>query len=493
MVSNEMYHSTENNFSSPTRFPEYNTLGEREYEVIGFFDSKQQQQYSHLHRPSPPPLPNSLPNGRSATIGFSPPNGQFRSMSTLASEQMGEVGVAPHVAQSQGFSSTLPKLGNPPEHHVYRELENPSSLSNSPNDSSPPNSANAFERGDSSAQLLPGPLSKVQGGPYRKYSSDSTQSSNLHESLYSPTTPVGSFTASVLQHGLEDIPETGIMFAEPNDPTAFPVHEYEAIPTAAKKKKTSNYQSPVPDAEEQRRIGAKPQTRASVKSCNYETDPKMDQGLENTDDLSATGDAKVDFSLNSLSGDSSDQRLSTSSTELRGHNYYSNPHGVSDCDSRGDTGLKSFTMESNATVSSTSTHNFSEQYEPDYSAVNGVGYSDNEEDGTDGLESQNGPSALDPDFFKDASEIHLRERDASLSGNTNNHGNTNSESIPHDLDYHDHDISRRASSSNSSNFPTTTHLYPPQCNAHMYSKLALSSLPHVNGYPQYRVGSKTTV
>ena len=481
-----MYHSTENNFSSPTHFPEYNTLGEREYEVIGFFDSKQQQQYSHLHRPSPPPLPNSLPNGRSATLGFSSPSGQFQSMSTLASEQMGDVGSTSLVAPSRGLSSTLPNVGGAPEHHVYRELENPSSLSNSPNNSSPPNSANPFERGDSSTQLLPGPLSKVQGGPYRKYSSDSTQSSNLHESLYSPTTPINSFTTSVLQHGLEDIPETGIMFAEPNEPTAFPVHEYEAIPTAAKEK-TANYETPVPDFKEQRRVGSKQQTRGSVKSCNYETDPKMDLGLANANDLSATEDVTVGFSVNSLSEGSSNQQLNTSTAELRGYNSFSSRDETSDCDLRGDTGLKSSTMESNATASSTSTHNFNEAYEPDYSSVHGV-CSDNEED-TDGIESH----SLDTDFFKGASEIHLNERGTSLHSNTNNHGNTNSDNVPHDLDNHAQDVPRRASSLNTSNIPTSTRLYPPQYNPHMYSKLALSVLPHVNGYPQYRVGSKTTV
>jgi len=233
MVSNELYNSTENNFSAPPpeyTDPTYSTVGSRQYEVIASLE--QTQGYAHLnHRSSPPPLPSSLPNGRS--LNSSPPMSEKRPITPeLVTDIKGAV----------------------PSHHVYGELEHPS-LSCST--SSP---ISVFERGDSGTQLLP--FSQANGGPYRHFSSDSNTPS-MNESLYSPTTPVPVTTC------LEDIPETGMSFDEPDEPTSFPVHEYEVIPAAKKVKK---YESPVPD---DRGIGSNPQTRSSVKSANYETDPKL--------------------------------------------------------------------------------------------------------------------------------------------------------------------------------------------------------------------------
>ena len=255
MVSNELYHSSDN-FAAPSQPPPpnyqpYSTLGNREYETIGVFGIAQTD-YAHLHRPSPPPLPATLPNGRLATINGTPPTPN----------------------SFKGSPPSLPPKGNMPDTHVYRELEDPLTYT-------PPLSANGFEQ--STDQLLPssnGPFSQANGGPYRKFSLESATAS-MNESLYSPTTP--NFSV------LTDIPETGMSFLEPNDPSAFPVHEYEVIPPS---RKTKKYESPVPDERHMipngghvipdagHVIGGKPQTRASVKSCNYETDPKMDLATE---------------------------------------------------------------------------------------------------------------------------------------------------------------------------------------------------------------------
>ncbi len=266
MVSNELYHSSDN-FAAPPPAPptyQYSTIGNREYEsIIGVFGHAQTN-YAHLHRPSPPPLPSTLPNGRSATINGTPPTPNNLQHSP----------VPPPVLPPKGGVST----------HVYGELEDPLSYT-----SSPPLSATVFEA--STDELLPrngqvldhsngqasatnGPFSRANGGPYRKFSSETqSNSSSMNESLYSPTTP--SYPAS---SGLTDIPETGMSFLEPDDPTSFPTHEYEVIPPS---RKTKKYESPVPDdshmtSEGGHMIGSNPQTRASIKSANYETDPKLD-------------------------------------------------------------------------------------------------------------------------------------------------------------------------------------------------------------------------
>ncbi len=255
MVSNELYHSADN-FAAPPPPPptyeHYSTIGNREYEsIIGVFGHIQTD-YAHLHRPSPPPLPSTLPSGRSATINGTPPTPNNFTTSP----------VPPQDLSPRDSAHT----------HVYGELEDPLSCASS----SPPFSATVFEASTdqllpSNGQVLPsnGPFSRVNGGPYRKFSSES---GSMNESLYSPTTP--NFPAP---SGLTDIPETGMSFLEPDDPTSFPTHEYEVVPS----RKTKKYESPVPDeshvtSEGGHVIGGNPHTRVSVKSANYETDPKMD-------------------------------------------------------------------------------------------------------------------------------------------------------------------------------------------------------------------------
>lgn len=469
MVSNEIYRSTDNNFSSPTHFSEYNTLGEREYEVIGFFASKEQQQYSHLHRPSPPPLPLSLPQGTSVTMGFSPPNRQIKSIDTLESERLGEINVAPQIPARHDYPNPLTMLDGASQHHVYRELENPNFHSNSPSDLSPIQSEAPFERGDSSTQLLPGPLSNAHGGPYRKYSTDSSQSSNINESLYSPVTPL-----TALHNGLEDIPETGIMFNEPNDPSAFPVHEYEVIPSGSSTKKMpSSNELPSHGAEDDHRVGARRQSRASVKSCNYETDPKLDLGQETVTYSSMARDLTTDSLTNSLSKGLSDQRLdTTSSVDLSQYSNHSSLCKASENPLSLESELmNSSTLDSNVSTSLASMRTVSE---PDRFHLN----------------HEQAPCSnanQDTESESEASEIHLNGHDTSIQGNTNNnHSNTTS---PYDRTYLNYSPSRRAGPQNPSTSPDA---YSPS-HSHVYGSLGQSFLLPVNGYSPYRVRSKTTV
>lgn len=314
MVNNEMYHggigSEETDFTTGTHFPShcqisddnYNTLGEREYEVIvsrPCDDSK--QEYHRLQRPSPP----AVPTGRNGMFGFSPSNGEFRSMSTLTSQMNGmDTFQKEEPLFTKAGYSTLPTRPPPPAYngdmHVYRELENPATtlparripnggIYHSPTNSSPPDSARYFERGDSTAALLP-PLPPARGTELRKGSCVSTDSS-LNESLYNPV-----FGSSAQQpHPLQKIPETGTIFADPPNPTAFPVNEYDYIPAM------TDYEKPVA-SKNQKKVGENPKTRVSTKSMNYETDPNLELRAGDTADCTAdssdmTGESIMGFKL----------------------------------------------------------------------------------------------------------------------------------------------------------------------------------------------------
>ena len=431
MVSNDLYHSSDN-FAAPSQPPPpnyqpYSTIGDREYETIGIFGIAQTD-YAHLHRPSPPspppPLPSTLPNGRLATINGTPPT--------------------PNTFISSPPS--LPPKGNIPSTHVYGELEDPLSYT-------PPHSANVFER--STDQLLPsngnglfsqangnGPFSQANGGPYRKFSLESATAS-MNESLYSPTTPTLS--------GLTDIPETGMSFMEPNDPSAFPVHEYEVIPPS---RKTKKYESPVPDERHMipdggHVIGGKPQTRVSVKSCNYETDPKMD--LVSESDTTGTNVVNPYDSASRINPYDSTTHIRTT-PPLKNNSDYSD--------------LRPPTVASN-TMPPTRTNN------SNYSKLNLTetesNYSRLQSNGTD--------NKLDSDFFKGASEICL--------SSTNPRNSANGGSVSYDSDHGSRETTpphRRGCS-----VPLSPPPYPQQGS---YSQLTLP--PQASRYPPH-LGSKTLV
>ena len=343
MVNNEMYrgagmgteeadftgtHGTHFTSHSQISDDNYNTLGERDYEVINVKPScdpsscDNTQDYHRLQRPSPP----AMPTGRNAMFGFSPPNGEFRSMSTLTS-QMNGISTTCSFHHQKSFNtkpgySTLPLISSrdppPPyngnvEPHVYRELENPAttlpaghfpngggSIYRSPTSSSPPDSAKYFEHSDSTTELLP-PALPARGVTTNRKTSDAS----LNESLYNPC--LGG--AGQSPHPLEKIPETGTMFPEPPNPTAFPVNEYDYIPTM------TEYEKPVASKGKPKKVGENPKTRVSTKSMNYETDPNLElRGNDDTADCTAdstdmTGGSITGFKLplaDDTTADSSD-------------------------------------------------------------------------------------------------------------------------------------------------------------------------------------------
>lgn len=332
MVNNEMYrgagmgteeadftgtHGTHFTSHSQISDDNYNTLGERDYEIVNVKPScdpsscDNTQDYHRLQRPSPP----AVPTGRNAMFGFLPPNGEFRSMSTLTS-QMNGISATCSFQHQKSFNSkpgysTLPLISNrdppPPydgntESHVYRELENPAttlpaghfpsgggSIYRSPTSSSPPDSAKHFEHSDSTTELLP-PALPPRGVTTNRKTSDAS----LNESLYNPC--LGGGAGGQSPHPLEKIPETGTMFPEPPNPTSFPVNEYDYIPTM-----TTDYEKPVASKGKPKKVGENPKTRVSTKSMNYETDPNLELRGNNDDTADCTADS-TDMTGGSITG-----------------------------------------------------------------------------------------------------------------------------------------------------------------------------------------------
>ncbi len=231
--------------SSHTQISDYNTLGERDYEVINAGESHQPD-YHHLQRPSPP----MVPNGRSATFQFSPTK-EFHSMSTLTS-QLGKGSFTNRSMMMQhGMMDNRTYMDNKsasegPEDRVYQELEQQPNLVpygggrsgggrndiyRSPTDSTPPDSARSFNRGGSygGGQVEPYPLHN---------------SNNPNESLYTPKMEDAAAVErerTFTQSGLGGVPETGSMFPEPVNPTSFPVHKYEKVPSGG----DPQYETPI--------------------------------------------------------------------------------------------------------------------------------------------------------------------------------------------------------------------------------------------------------
>lgn len=268
MISNGLYQRKDEggitsgtHISSHSQISDYNALEGRDYEEIDVTDDK--HDYHHLQRPSPPLHPTSSVGTRSnGAFQFSAPK-EFHSMSTLTS-QMGGVSAREREVfqqhqqqqlQFQGRShtfGTLPLLKNDgPDNHIYRELEEtptvgggPLNSSNSqgaigvkdiyrsPTDSESPDSAGLFGGSGRVAATMPGVMSASScgnGGDTVVFGYPPM----ANESLYSPTFEVGGQAVRVQQGGLGNVPETGTMFVEPSNPTAFPVHNYERIADAS--------------------------------------------------------------------------------------------------------------------------------------------------------------------------------------------------------------------------------------------------------------------
>lgn len=267
MVSNGLYQRKDDggvtsgtHFSSHSQISDYNTLNhERDYEVIDMGEDK--HDYHHLQRPSPP-MP---PGGRN--FSFTPPK-EFQSMNTLTS-QMGGVAASSdafqHGKMSKNGSFLATSRSVDPEKHVYRELEEvatPSADSQtglikdiyrSPTVSNSPDSAQIFSRGAFPSMPVD---SGVFGYP--------------NESLYTPNAET-SVPGRIQKGGLENVPETGTMFCEPANPTAFPVHKYEKIPSSE-----AEYETPI-STRGKTLASSSPLTLAPA-SQTGETRPRTDSG-----------------------------------------------------------------------------------------------------------------------------------------------------------------------------------------------------------------------
>ena len=238
------------NHSQSITVPEmsnYNTLGERDYEVVPVV---QNHEYHHLQRPK-------LQPSRAATYGpFSSSNNSVRDMRTMTSA----MSTSTQATTGEIMKRDAATLASPPglnRHHPYRNLEegepvyDPIVVRKKPT----VKSSQSPERGDSTAHLVPNHHTRSRAS----HKTSDTLESDVHESLYSPTIGVPGNNL-ILHHALENIPETGTMFPEPPCPSAFPVHEYDCIPNTS----TSHYETPVSSKEEQSNL-----TAASLMSSDY--------------------------------------------------------------------------------------------------------------------------------------------------------------------------------------------------------------------------------
>ncbi len=236
MVSNGIYQRKDDggvtsgtHNTSHSQISDYNTLGERDYEVIDVGDDK--HDYHHLHRPSPP----MVPSGRNATFNFTPPK-EFHSMSTLTSQlggkfdsSRGEV-LQQHTPPTNGFFPTK-CASEGPEDHVYHGLEPSHQASAHAGTARPGRDIYRSPTSSDSPEMF---------GRGTMPTMDMT-TMGYNESLYSPnfeSSQTGGRNIGVQQGGLENVPETGSVFSEPMNPTAFPVHNYEKI-------LTNEYETPI--------------------------------------------------------------------------------------------------------------------------------------------------------------------------------------------------------------------------------------------------------
>lgn len=289
MVSNSLYQrkgeegiTSGTHASAHSQISDYSMLHERNYEVIDVGGDSDKQDYHHLQRPSPP----TLPNGRGTNFNFTPPK-EFNSMSTLTSQlggtpgsrEMFQYGKLMNPGTTGGtFPTKSSSIG--PDGHMYRELEHTDAggrgpqvkdIYRSPTESDSPENAQFFShRGTMST--LP---------------SDSVQFGFHNEGLYSPNFE-SSLSSRVQPGGLENVPETGTMFSEPQNPTAFPVHQYERIsgenggpqyetPVSSRAKAMTSSSSSAMPINSQAAAGSRPRMNSGAR---YETEVAQMQQTE---------------------------------------------------------------------------------------------------------------------------------------------------------------------------------------------------------------------
>lgn len=193
-------------------YSDYNLLGERDYEVIDIVETK--QDYHRLQRP--PALP--LDRRYRATLGSSSLKSTgVQSSSTIAA------------TNACNTSELVRGNGLPTGCSGGVDAEDAGTLEMT----TAGLPVGFLEHNDSRAELLPDHIHKLKSVS----EAGETLGSDVHESLYSKNPS----PAQPFYHALDEVPKTGTMFLEPGDPTAFPVHEYEYVPSHL-----CVYETPVP-------------------------------------------------------------------------------------------------------------------------------------------------------------------------------------------------------------------------------------------------------
>ena len=241
----ESYPTTDLAGHSPahlTDMSNYNTLGAGEYEIIDFPG----ENYQRLQRPTL--TPGMLPRFVS-----SPENSALSPTSTLTSVRTHSTTLPDRVhTNGTSFPPPLPSTGR--RGNVPRPLNNLKDFSyiNGAVGSFDERSPLERERIDSASLLLPGDRNGSKSSP-------DNAGPGGHESLYAhhdqgniPVAPSGGGL-----HLLENIPETGNVFPEPENPNAFPT--YETIPAADRNRRNTAsppYEKPINSEHSSARVHA---------------------------------------------------------------------------------------------------------------------------------------------------------------------------------------------------------------------------------------------
>jgi len=228
--------------SSHSQIADYNTLGERDYEIVDVSECK--KDYNRLQRPSPP----NLPGGRNGTFVFTPSK-EFHSMSTLTSQQGARVAGGQRAAKQQqqqqqsamqqGLMSPAAGVGmfpqksaseGPEDLHQYGELNHPKTSTQVTHASRLPSMAPPSSNVATLPSIYRSPTDSVPPGSAR-----SLQKRFMREGIDENEANL----PGILPGGLLSKPETGNVFQDPANPTTFPVHNYEKVSGEA------DYETPI--------------------------------------------------------------------------------------------------------------------------------------------------------------------------------------------------------------------------------------------------------
>lgn len=268
-------------------FSAYNTLGERDYEVIDIRDDK--NEYHRLHRPHQMARQTSLPTGRLVSTSSSASTQPLlvepgRSDLVVRSAQRGLDN--PHYDVANGDAPPLPP------HNSSRSTSSP----------------DLYHHTDGSLPLVNGrPTRRTTSSSARAAMGTATPSSTAaliyddpHEALYTPGAMDGS---GQVHHALQTVPETGTMFPEPTNPSSFPVHVYDYVAAAL-----PPYEVPVPSTpplHPKHAANSPGAAKAEVVDTLQSNSTNMSMRSSETDypdlttsaDLTGTGEAVVDFPM----------------------------------------------------------------------------------------------------------------------------------------------------------------------------------------------------